>query len=284
MRLSSHNPGVEIVPALLIFHAFAAYAVFFTTPSVHLVITTLVLYVVTGLGITVGYHRYFAHLGFKTPKAVAYTLAIVGSAACQGPLRWWVGHHRAHHRGPDTESDPYNARRGFWYSHLLWLHAQDWAVDESEDHPYAAMTRDIAADRSLAFLSNFWVYMTVFVILLPLAVIAFFGFEVFLWTVAVRLVIVWNITFAVNSVTHRWGYRNYPTDDLSTNHPLVGMLALGEGWHNNHHSKPRLAQHGHKWWEFDLSWKLIQLLEILGLARDVKRLTASPTWIPGRSP
>lgn len=272
MRLSSLNIDVATIPTLLVFHALAAYAVFFTAPGMELVITTLVLCVVTGLGITVGYHRYFAHYSFKANKPVAYALAILGSVTWQGPLRWWVGHHRAHHRGPDTERDPYNARRGFWYSHLLWLNTQDWDVSGREDHPYAAITRDIAADRFLVQLSNTWVYITVFIVFLPLIVTAVFGFEVFLWIVAVRLVVVWNTTFAVNSVTHRWGYRNYRTNDLSTNHPLIGILALGEGWHNNHHAMPRLAQHGHRWWEFDLSWKLIQLLQILGLATDVKRL------------
>jgi stearoyl-CoA desaturase (delta-9 desaturase) len=272
MRWGFLDPDVTTIPALVIFHLLAAYAMLYTNPDIGLIVATILLSIFTGFGITVGYHRYFAHHGFKAPKAVAYILAILGSIALQGPLRWWVGHHRAHHRAPDTDDDPYNARKGFWYSHVLWLKRQNWGVDESEDHPYFKMTRDIGADKFLALISNQWVYLAVFLFILSFLVIVAFGFTAFLWLVAVRLVIVWNVTFAVNSVTHRWGYRNYETNDLSTNHPVVGVLALGEGWHNNHHAYPRLAQHGHKWWELDLSWKLIQLLEAVGLARDVKRL------------
>lgn len=272
MQLRSKTGGMELFAVLLFFHILAGYAVFFTDPGRDLVIVTAILCVITGAGITVGFHRYFAHHGFKTNKAVGYMLAVLGSVTCQGPLRWWVGHHRAHHRGPDTERDPYDARRGFWYPHLLWLHGQSFRVEEDKDHPYAEITRDIAADSFLRFLSKEKIYIGLFVILLPLVIIASFGFEVFLWTIAVRLVVVWHTTFSVNSVTHRWGYRNYDTSDRSTNHPVVGILALGEGWHNNHHAMPRLAQHGHKWWEFDLSWKLIQLMQVLGLATDVKRL------------
>jgi len=272
MELGSRMRGLELLAVLLFFHLLAGYAVFFTEPDSGLVITTLVLCVITGAGITVGFHRYFAHHGFKTNKAVAYLLALLGSAACQGPVRWWVGHHRAHHRGPDTERDPYDARRGFWYSHLFWMYGENFRVQEEQTHPYAGITRDIAADPFLSFLSKESIYVGVFIILLPSTVFVLFGPEVFLWTVAVRLVVVWHTTFSVNSVTHRWGYRNYETSDRSSNHPVVGILALGEGWHNNHHAMPRLAQHGHKWWEFDLSWKLIQLLEAVGLATDVKRL------------
>jgi stearoyl-CoA desaturase (delta-9 desaturase) len=180
MQFRFTTTGIEVIAVLLFYHVLAGYAVLFTTPDADLVLVTLALCVITGLGITVGFHRYFTHLGFKTNKAVAYLLAIIGSAACQGPIRWWVGHHRAHHRGPDTERDPYNARRGFWYSHVLWMYAQDWGVDESEHHPYAGMTRDIAADPFLSFLSRQWVYIGLFIVLLPLVVVALFGYEVFL--------------------------------------------------------------------------------------------------------
>lgn len=267
--------GIEIVGVIVLVHFLAIYAVFFTTPTSATLVAAAVALLVTGLGITIGFHRYFCHHAFKAGKATAYTLAILGSAAFQGPLRWWVGHHRCHHRNPDGDGDPYDARQGFWYPHLLWLLGEDWDVGGNPNHPYAALAKDIAADPFLRFWSKRWVYFSVHNVFLPLGLIAGFGFDAFLWLFAVRLVVTWHITFAVNSAAHRWGYRNYETDDRSTNNPLVGFLAFGEGWHNNHHAKPSLAQHGHKWWEFDLSWQVIQLMAWLGLITGVKRLRRS---------
>jgi stearoyl-CoA desaturase (delta-9 desaturase) len=96
-----------------------------------------------------------------------------------------------------------------------------------------------------------------------------FGLSLLIWGVFLRTVVVWHITWSVNSVTHMWGYRNYETDEESTNNVIVGFISNGEGWHNNHHADPRSARHGHKWWEFDVTYLSIRFLEMVGLARNI---------------
>jgi sn-1 stearoyl-lipid 9-desaturase len=184
----------------------------------------LLLYWITGgLGITLGFHRLVTHRSFQTPKWLEYLLVLFGTLACQGGPIEWVGTHRIHHLHSDTEQDPHDSNKGFWWSHMGWLiyHAPAHAE-------VPRFTKDIADDP------------------------------------------VYHCTWLVNSATHKFGYRSYEAGDRSTNCWWVALLVFGEGWHNNHHAFQYSARHGLEWWEIDMTWMTVQLLQALGLATNVK--------------
>ncbi len=243
-----------------------------------------ILYLLAGFGVTIGYHRLLTHRSFRTPRAVEYTLAVMGSLANQGgPLRW-VAVHRIHHRHSDAAGDPHSPRDGVWWAHLLWWMPYVPALDEPAC--YRRYVPDLAQDPVHRFLERFH-------ILLPLALAgALFGLGAawggwtlalswLVWGIFVRTTLLYHATWLVNSATHLWGYRSHPTRDDSTNLWWVALISLGEGWHNNHHAFPRSARHGLRWWELDPSYGVIRLLGLVGLARHIqvpkrsqRRLTA----------
>jgi stearoyl-CoA desaturase (delta-9 desaturase) len=246
--------------------AFAfAYATF-TWPAF---IAAVVLYYATGMiGVTLGLHRLLTHRSFKTTKTVERVLATFGTLALQGSVLEWVGHHRMHHAGSDTPKDPHNARRGFWWSHMGWLFVNDPEFDD--DKKLRRFARDIAADPYMNWISSYPV-MIGMQIALGLLLLATMGWSGVVWGICVRLVVVYHVTWLVNSATHMWGYRNFPdADDLTHNNWFVGIVAFGEGWHNNHHSFPDCAPNGFRWWEFDLTWQVIKVLRFFNLAWDIK--------------
>ncbi|SMF65191.1 stearoyl-CoA desaturase (delta-9 desaturase) [Pseudobacteriovorax antillogorgiicola] len=235
--------------------------------SIPALVAFFCFYGVTVLGVTMGYHRYFTHRSFEAHPLLTYGLAICGTLALQGSIRDWVSHHRLHHAGSDTERDPHDASRGFWYAHVLWL----FAVDPDIDDPTMRnrLCRDIDADPILRFLSR---PSTIFGLQLALGLTLWglWGFEAMMWGVWVRLVAVWHVTWFVNSACHKFGYKNFDCGDLSTNCWWVALLSFGEGWHNNHHGVQSSARHGLRWWEFDITWQFIRLGEVLGLITKVK--------------
>jgi fatty-acid desaturase len=225
------------------------------------------LFVLAPLGINVGYHRLLTHRAFTAPTFVRRGLATLGAVIGAGPPLHWVAMHRVHHRFSDTGQDPHDATRGFWYSHVLHLFQQDPHEAGEEDYikKYAP---DLAADPYLVWLNKRWLLLA----LATLPALYFAGgLGLLLWAGFVRIVLTWHVMWFVNSASHRWGYRNYDTRDLTVNCWWVGLLAAGEGWHNNHHANPSCAAHGHRWWEFDLSYEIIRVMALVGLARDVKR-------------
>ena len=238
-------------------------------------------YLMTGLGITVGYHRYFTHQSFRTKRWIAWLLGVSGSMALQGPLIWWVSTHRVHHQHSDDEKDPHSphssrpssglwsAIQGFWHSHSGWILKPD-LLDMS------VHAKDLLADPLCRNVHNWFPFWGLFGLFCP-AVIggvvthSWWGAASgFLWGGAVRLFMVHHVTWSINSICHTWGSRDYESRDQSRNNLVVGLLALGEGWHNNHHAFPYSARHGLKWWQFDLSWILIRSLAALGLATHLR--------------
>jgi stearoyl-CoA desaturase (delta-9 desaturase) len=247
---------------VVFFHVAALSGIYYW--NVRAMVVALVVWTLTDLGLTVGYHRLLTHRSFKTHPWVARTLAFLGMLAMQrGPVEW-VAIHRMHHADPDGPGDPHNARRGFWHSHWNWLWHQD--CSPRHIHPFA---RDLLADPILVLTSNLLFGIAMSGLLFG-ALWAAFDLPAAIWGGIVRVVVQYHCTFLVASVAHRFGYRNYETDDLSTNCWWVALLTFGEGWHNNHHHDPQAAAHGHKWWELDLSWLVIKLLARLGLAWDIK--------------
>jgi stearoyl-CoA desaturase (delta-9 desaturase) len=225
------------------------------------VILLVVGFVVTGLGITIGYHRLLTHRSFETHPVVKTLLLAFGSMAVEGPAISWVANHVKHHTFSDKPGDPHTPTEGLMHAHWGWLfHFTDIEVNR-----YAAHVVD---DRVAKVISKtFFIWVTLgYVIPFLIA-----GWEGLIWGGLFRQFAVQNVTFAVNSVCHRWGSRPFKTTDLSRNNWVVGILGLGEGWHNNHHAFPSSAFHGLRWWEFDLSGQIIHLLEKLKLVWNVKR-------------
>jgi len=233
----------------------------------------LVLYWITGgLGVCLGYHRLLTHGSFATFPAVKFVFAWLGGISGEGSALVWVANHRKHHVFSDQDGDPHSPRDGGLWAHMLWIFpgrtAEVLAAHTSRWAP------DLARDRSIRFLHQTFL---VWHFLIGAALLGsgwwLYGRDVgiswLVWGLAVRMVIVFHITWLVNSATHMWGYRNYETTDDSRNLWWVGLLAFGEGWHNNHHAFQRMACHGHKWWEIDTTYWVILALERLGLAWNV---------------
>jgi stearoyl-CoA desaturase (delta-9 desaturase) len=228
------------------------------------------LYLATGFGVTLGYHRLLTHRSFQTPRLVEYVLATLGCLANQGGPLQWVAVHRVHHQHSDAEGDPHSPRDGLWWAHLLWWMPHVPALGDPAR--YGRYVPDLAGDPVHRFLQRYHV-------LLPLALAGLLfglgqlwagvGLSWLVWGMFVRTALLYHATWLVNSAAHVWGYRSYPTRDRSTNLWWVALVTLGEGWHNNHHAFPRSARHGLRWWEFDPTYYLIRLLSLVGLARRV---------------
>jgi stearoyl-CoA desaturase (delta-9 desaturase) len=238
------------------------------------------MWLLTGLGLTVGYHRLFAHRSFAAAAPVAAALAILGSMAARGPMISWASIHRRHHRFSDADGDAHSpnlhgAAPGGWLRG--WLHAHvTWMVRHDYPNPRHYVP-DLLAEPSLVRINRLYYVWVMLGLVLPAAIGAGFGpglsglVDGFLWGAAVRLFVVEHSMSAVNSFLHLLGSRPFDTPlDNSRNSPWLGALAWGEGWHNNHHAFPYSAAFGLKWYEIDPGFWLIRLLEALGLAWDVK--------------
>src|SRR6478672_2594254 len=245
-----------------------------------------VMYVVTALGITVGYHRLFTHRSFHAVRPVQYAFAVLGSMAAQGPLAHWVADHRKHHAHTDEEGDPHSPHvhehgkgvrgvfLGLVHAHFGWL-MTDWGQARHEKY-----ARDIIEDRALKVIHNLFVPIMLASLLIPAGI----GFLVkgtlvgaataLLWGGFVRIFLVHHVTWSINSICHFFGSRRFDTDDYSTNVAWLALPSLGEAWHHNHHAFPRSAEAGLRGYEraMDPSAWIIWMLEKLHLARGVVRI------------
>ena len=265
---------MSVIIGMSVFH-LACLAVFFTGVSPVALIVAFAMYVLRGMGVTAGYHRLLAHRSFKTNRVVQFILALFGSLAVQGGPLWWVAHHREHHAETDTQEDIHSpVTRGMWAAHMGWM-MSDEAFNEKGTN-----SRDLHKFPEIKFLQRHYVWLIVGQIALLYALGAYLGAtspelgtsgaQMVVWGFFVSTVFTWHVTFCVNSVCHRWGQRPYDTGDASTNNPFIGILAFGEGWHNNHHFYANSARHGLRWWQFDVTWYLIKALSWVGLASDLK--------------
>ncbi|KAK9137905.1 hypothetical protein Sjap_008499 [Stephania japonica] len=220
---------------------------------------------ITLFGISVSYHRNLAHRAFHLPKWLEYLFAYCGVLAIQGEPMFWVSIHRQHHQFVDTEQDPHSPIEGFWFSHMTWLFDISYVKHKRQD--LRINVRDLEKQFFYRFLRR-----TYFIHLFLHGVVLFWwrGFPMLVWGLYVRTVLTYHGTFLVNSACHIWGYQTWDTQDLSKNNWLVALIAFGEGWHNNHHAFEFSARHGHEWWQFDLGWYVIKVLELVGLATHVK--------------
>jgi fatty-acid desaturase len=268
INTSKLRPHYGNIFGIAIIHLLAILAIpFFTWKA--FAVCMLLFFIISPIGVTLTYHRLLSHRAFKVPQWFEYTLATVGALTGQGPVLLWVAEHRLHHRFSDTINDPHSARHGgFWWSHVNHLFYHKEFEDNVKE--WSRYVPDLTSHSYYHFLSkyNFLIALSLIPILYLLG-----GLPFVMWGVFVRVALMLHVTWLVNSATHRFGYRNFDTKDDSTNVWWVALLAAGEGWHNNHHAQSNCAAHGRMWWEFDLTWKIIQFLELIGLATNVKKPT-----------
>ncbi|MGH8477385.1 MAG: acyl-CoA desaturase [Methylococcales bacterium] len=235
----------------------------------------LVLYLVRMFAITGFYHRYFSHKAFQTSRRMQFLFAVLGASAVQRGPMWWASMHRHHHIHSDHPEDAHSpVHHGLFWSHAGWFLSDRYFATRSE------RVRDLARYPELRFLDRFDIVVP---LLLVLAIYGFGeylaayrpslatdGLQLLVWGFAISTVALYHATFSVNSLAHCWGTRRYPTRDHSRNNVLITLLTLGEGWHNNHHHYPGSARQGFYWWEIDITYYGLKLLERAGLIRDLR--------------
>ena len=243
-----------------------------------------IMYVATGLGITVGYHRLFTHRAFKARKGVRAVLAILGSAAIEGPVISWVADHRKHHAFSDQPGDPHSphvdhgqglrgALRGLLHAHIGWLFIH---TQRGRHERYAP---DLLADPTLRWVNRWFFGWAAGGLAMAFALGWLIGGSLhtaltgLLWGGAVRMLVLHHVTYSINSLCHFFGRRAFATRDQSRNLMWLAPLSFGESWHNNHHAFPTSAVHGMRPWQVDISAGVIRLLEKSGLAWDVVRVS-----------
>ena len=254
------------------------------------------MYLLRMFAITGFYHRYFSHQAFHTSRAMQFVFALIGASSAQrGPL-WWAAHHRLHHLMSDSNEDIHSpARRGFLWSHMGWF------LSRSNFSTRVEHVRDLATYPELRFLDRFDILVPA---LLAMAMFLtgetlnhFYpelgtnGMQMLVWGFVISTVTLYHITFSINSIAHTRGHRRFATPDNSRNNFILALLTLGEGWHNNHHYYPASARQGFAWWEIDITYYLLRLMQSLGLIRDLrpvpahvmKRRSKQPIKTPARA-
>jgi stearoyl-CoA desaturase (delta-9 desaturase) len=243
------------------------------------------MYALTAVGITVGFHRLLTHRAFQTRRWTRYTLAIMGSMALQGPVIDWVADHRKHHTFTDEDGDPHSPHagrgaglkgmvRGLWHAHVGWLFSTHGQASSRRFAP------DLLEDGGMRRINRNFPWLAAASLATPFALgLALSGGSIvaalagLLWGGLVRIFLVHHVTWSINSICHFFGRRRFATDDRSTNVFWLALPSLGEAWHHNHHAFPRSAFHGLRWYEFDPSGWLILAMAKLGLAWDVVRVS-----------
>jgi stearoyl-CoA desaturase (delta-9 desaturase) len=242
-----------------------------------------VMYVITGYGVTLGFHRLLTHRSFQTHKGTQYLLAVAGSMAVQGPVMTWVADHRKHHAHTDQEGDPHSphghggglrgALAGLWYAHMGWL------FDRAGQADPARYAKDLHEDRGMRLVHATFPVWVLLGVAIPFAV----GYVVdgtlggavtaAVWGGAVRIFMLHHVTWSINSVCHFFGRRRFDVDDQSTNVFWLAPLSFGESWHHNHHAFPRSAMHGLRWWEVDPTAWMIRAMKRTKLAWNVVEIS-----------
>jgi fatty-acid desaturase len=264
------------------YHLIALLALlpwFFSKTGVVLAVAGV--YVFGAAGINLCYHRLLSHRSFSCPLWLEHTFAIIAVCCLEDTPARWVATHRLHHHRADDRADPHSPLVNLFWAYVGWLFIEN--TDLQRAVAYDRYARDIIRDHFYRWIERAVVWITLAQSVVYFAVGSLiglllggsvgdalqFGASVWLWGVIVRTVLVWHVTWCGNSFPHLFGYRNYETNDNSRNNALVAIITSGEGWHNNHHAEPGCASNQRHWWEIDLTYLLLRLLVLLGLAWDV---------------
>jgi stearoyl-CoA desaturase (Delta-9 desaturase) len=222
------------------------------------------LYLATGFGVTIGFHRFATHRSFRSKPVVEFVLLALGSMAVEGSVMQWVATHWKHHRLADKEGDPHSPLEGLFHAHIGWMFRSGAVGDPQRD------AKHLLTDPVALIVSRTFVLWMALGFVIPYLVD---GWRGVLWGGLVRVFVTHHLTWSVNSICHQFGRRTFDTPDESRNQWAVGLFGLGEGWHNNHHAFPESAFHGLRWYQVDLSGYVIRLLERARLISGVRRVT-----------
>jgi stearoyl-CoA desaturase (delta-9 desaturase) len=248
---------LKSIPFFLM-HLMPLFALF-TGVRLFDVILCIVLYVGRMFFISAGYHRYFSHRSYKLGRIPQFIMAFGGTTCAQkGPL-WWAGHHRNHHAFSDTERDIHSPKRGFWWSHVGWILCDKFKATPED------RIRDFTKYPELVWLDK---HCLVPPTLLAITVLLLWGPSALFIGFFLSTILLYHITFCINSLAHVFGVRRYATTDTSRNSLILALMTLGEGWHNNHHHYRSSANQGFYWWEIDISYYVLRLLNLFGLVED----------------
>ena len=254
---------MAVIPFTIV-HVGAVAALFcFSWPAFWTAVFLYWLALCPGIGMC--YHRLLTHRSYVVPKWLEYIMAVCGCLALEGGPLNWVTTHRIHHQYSDKDGDPHTPRDGKWWAHIVWMLVGDATRASAED--CRRYSPDLMKDKFLMWLSR---NNALPVLALSGVLFLIGGLPFFLWGVCFRITANLHATWMVNSLTHFWGTRRFETRDDSRNNAMVALLSFGEGWHNNHHAHPTSARHGLAWYEFDMSWMMIHLLERMGVASRVR--------------
>ena len=221
------------------------------------------------IGLTLCFHRYYAHRAFKMNRGARFVWTLIGTAAMQkGPI-WWAGHHVNHHRFADRDGDPHSPMvSGFYYAHIGWF-LNDTRHDQLE--PSNPVVRDFAKVPEIARIEKYFIIPPT---VLAIAMYAYGGWPWLVYGFCLPTMTLAHATFCINTVNHMFGSRRFETVDESRNNAFTAFFAVGEGWHNNHHRYQRAARNGFYWWEYDLTWYTIRAMAALGLVWDIQPVPA----------
>ncbi len=259
----------------------ACVAVIWVGVSWVAVVVAVLLYAVRMFAITAFYHRYFSHRTFHTSRVVQFLFALIGASSVQrGPL-WWAAHHRNHHRHADQPLDPHSPReQGFWWSHMGWFLTREGFRTDWSRIP------DLAKYPELRWLDRFDTLVPVVLAAALFGLGALLqhvapslgttGPQMLVWGFFVSTVVLFHATVTINSLAHRFGKQRYDTGDDSRNNLWLALLTFGEGWHNNHHFFPGTARQGFRWYEVDITWYGLRLMQALRLVNGLKPV---PAWV-----
>jgi stearoyl-CoA desaturase (delta-9 desaturase) len=264
MKFSTFYKGMVLVAVIGPFIAtlYAIYTLWNRAVHWSDMAILLGMYTCITFGVTAGFHRMLTHRSFNPHPIVKFLLLVFGSMSLEGNALEWAATHVKHHAQSDHEGDPHSPVEGFFHAHLGWLF-NDKTADPN------VYCRNLVKDPLVVFVSRTFFIWVLLSLLIPFALGGWTGL---LWGGLVRIFLVHHVTWSVNSICHLFGRRMFETSDQSHNEWIVGLLAFGEGWHNNHHAFPRSAFHGMRWWQIDFSGYFIWTLEHLGLAKDVYRV------------
>ena len=258
-RLNPSNATMFIAFGLM---HLACIGIFFTGVQASDIAICLGLFWLRMFGITAGYHRYFAHRAYKTNRVFQFILGFIAQSSLQSGLIWWASKHRDHHKYVDTPKDVHSPREyGFWFAHLGWI------FDQKAQQPDLSNVPDLTRYPELVLLDKYhWLPGA----LMGLTVWLTAGWSGLFVGFCLSTVLLWHSTFFINSLAHVYGKQRYLTGDDSRNNWWLALLTLGEGWHNNHHYYMASVRQGFYWWEVDITYYLLKVLQVFGLVRDLK--------------
>lgn len=238
-------------------------------PSYGIILSTLIMYILTGLGVSAGYHRLYSHRSYRVNKAVEWVIVLLATLSLQGSIIRWSYKHRLHHQYVDTDKDPYSIKKGFWHAHLFWM------FEKQKENLNSEIILDLRKNKLLIFQHKYNVSL---IVILNILSILFFGFVfkdylgAFVFTFLARTFLVHHSTFFINSLAHTWGSKPYSHEQTAVNNWILAILTFGEGYHNYHHTYPADYRNGVRWWHFDPTKLLIWLMNKISLVENLVKV------------